>query len=368
MTTNQQNSLLHVLYSPRVEGCPRLALDLIDQERLQTGQRASVAFLTAEPDDLLSEFEARCAGVYHLGWSRKGFISLAWRAWKLFRRVKPDGVVVYTLGQHLSIGAAAKLLNIPTIVHVGNAPPAVPAARRKLRLVMSLGAPLVRMHVACSDVIADVCRNVYHLRRVLSVPNGINLARFTAVREERGAEQAKHPRIIGMIASLAQHKDQALLIRAIAVLQARDTPVGLVLAGAGDQEGRLKSLAQELGVMARIDWLGNVSDVRTVLRRLDVFAFATTPSEGLGIALVEALAAGLPVVASDVPACREVLEGGRWGRLVPGDDPEAWADALVSQKPLGMPPIEALTRYDISDTWRRYRRSLGVDALVGTDG
>lgn len=359
---------LHILFSPKAEGCPRLALDLIDQERLQTGQRASVAFLTAEPDDLLSEFEARCAGVYHLGWSSKGFIGLAWRAWMLLQRVKPDGVVVYTLGQHLSIGVAAKLLNIPMIVHVGNAPPAEPVGRRKLRWVMSMGAPLVRMHVACSDVIAEDCRTVYRLHKVLPVPNGVNLARFTALRTERSFEQARQLREIGMIASLAQHKDQALLIRAIAVLQARGTPVRLVLAGAGDQDGRLKSLAQELDVMARIDWLGNVSDVRTVLRRLDVFAFATTPSEGLGIALVEALAAGLPVVASDVPACREVLEGGRWGRLVPGEDPEAWADALISQNPLVIPPVDALARYDIGDTWRRYRRSLGVDASFGTDG
>lgn len=351
---------LHILFSPKAEGCPRLALDLIDQERLQTGQRASVAFLTAEPDDLLSEFEARCNGVYHLSWSRKGFIGLAWRAWTLLRRVKPDGVVVYTLGHHLSIGVAAKLLNIPMIVHVGNAPPAEPAVRRKLRLVMSLGAPLVRTHVACSDVIAEDCRNVYHLRRVLSVPNGINLARFTALRDDRDAEQAKHLPTIGMIASLAQHKDQALLIRAIAVLQARGTPVRLVLAGAGDQEGRLKSLAQELDVMARIDWLGNVSDVRTVLRRLDVFAFATTPSEGLGIALVEALAAGLPVVASDVPACREVLEGGRWGRLVPGTEPEAWADALSNRDWASIPPPTDLSRYDIRETWRAYTKALGL--------
>ena len=58
------------------------------------------------------------------------------------------------------------------------------------------------------------------------------------------------------------------------------------------------------------------------------FVFATTPDEGLGIALIEAMAAGVPVVASDVGACREVLDDGALGLLVPPGDPVALADAI----------------------------------------
>jgi glycosyltransferase involved in cell wall biosynthesis len=58
--------------------------------------------------------------------------------------------------------------------------------------------------------------------------------------------------------------------------------------------------------------------------------FSTTLQEGLGSVLIEALAAGLPVVASDVPACRETLRAGRWGRLVPPSDPVALASALAA--------------------------------------
>ena len=69
-------------------------------------------------------------------------------------------------------------------------------------------------------------------------------------------------------------------------------------------------------------------DVPELVGQLDLFVFATTPDEGLGIALIEAMAAGVPVVASDVGACREVLDDGALGLLVPPRDPVALADAI----------------------------------------
>ena len=69
-------------------------------------------------------------------------------------------------------------------------------------------------------------------------------------------------------------------------------------------------------------------DVPELVGELDLFVFATTADEGLGIALIEAMAAGVPVVASDVGACREVLDDGALGLLVPPGDPLALADAI----------------------------------------
>ena len=69
-------------------------------------------------------------------------------------------------------------------------------------------------------------------------------------------------------------------------------------------------------------------DVPELVGQLDLFVFATTPDEGLGIALIEAMAVGVPVVASDVGACREVLDDGALGLLVPPGDPVALADAI----------------------------------------
>ena len=90
----------------------------------------------------------------------------------------------------------------------------------------------------------------------------------------------------------------------------------------------LVRLAGELGVAGAVEFLGTRGDVPELLGAADLFLFSTTRREGLGSVLLEALAAELPVVASDVPACRELLAGGRWGRLVPPADSAALAEAV----------------------------------------
>jgi glycosyltransferase involved in cell wall biosynthesis len=70
--------------------------------------------------------------------------------------------------------------------------------------------------------------------------------------------------------------------------------------------------------------------VPEILGQSDIFVFSTTRQEGLGTVLLEAMAAGLPVIASDVPACREVLADGRWGALVAPGDAGALAAAVIA--------------------------------------
>jgi glycosyltransferase involved in cell wall biosynthesis len=114
--------------------------------------------------------------------------------------------------------------------------------------------------------------------------------------------------------------------------------VHLSLAGNGSLRPRLEALARALGIDGRVDFLGSCADVPTLLGGCDLFVFSTTRAEGLGTVLIEALAAGLPVVASDVPACRELLEEGRWGVLVNPGDPAALALAVIRR--LGEPAGE----------------------------
>ena len=88
--------------------------------------------------------------------------------------------------------------------------------------------------------------------------------------------------------------------------------------------------AGECGALASVRFFGARDDVPELLGRMDLFAFCTTRSEGFGIALVEAMAAGTPIVASDVPACREVLAAGRDGVLVEAPSVASWSAALGS--------------------------------------
>src|SRR5690606_17342206 len=92
--------------------------------------------------------------------------------------------------------------------------------------------------------------------------------------------------------------------------------------------GELEQLVRELDAPVRL--LGSRTDVAEQVSQFDIFAFSTTVREGLGIALIEAMAASVPVIASDVPACREVLDRGRLGKLIRPEDPAAFADGLLA--------------------------------------
>jgi glycosyltransferase involved in cell wall biosynthesis len=129
-----------------------------------------------------------------------------------------------------------------------------------------------------------------------------------------------------MVARLDLIKDQATLLRAFAT--ASQSGWQLQLVGEGPDRPRLEGLARELGLEPAAVFLGRRSDIPELLGKADLFAFSTTAAEGFGIAMIEALAAGLPVIASDVPACREVLLDGAAGELLPAGDAATWARRL----------------------------------------
>jgi glycosyltransferase involved in cell wall biosynthesis len=154
------------------------------------------------------------------------------------------------------------------------------------------------------------------------------LAAATAVARKRRTHNVF---TIGMVARLDPIKDHATLLRAFArLINAHpDTALELRLVGEGPLREALEKQASVLGIIGRVRFLGNCSDVPEQLGALDLFVLSTTRDEGFGIVLIEALSAGLPVIASDVPACREVLQGGLLGKLVTPDDLVALSDAIT---------------------------------------
>ena len=108
---------------------------------------------------------------------------------------------------------------------------------------------------------------------------------------------------IGMVGRLHQHKDHETLIRAIALLPAN---YQLDLAGDGDKRNDLEALCQQLNVTERVQFHGLVSDIPAFLSGLDMYV-QSSHVEGFGLAAVEAMAAGLPVLSSDVPGLDEVI-------------------------------------------------------------
>ena len=230
------------------------------------------------------------------------------------------------------MGASARLAGVRSVhVSLGNPAPCDRPRQRKWRTILRLSSVLgVPVH-SCSVAVEQSFRELgAGLPRGSGViPNGCDVAGIA----ERGTPvRALRPRgdrlVIGMVARLHPMKDQATLIRAFAEVAKQHPRAELWLIGDGTRAGELCALAVAEGVADRVVFWGPRRDVPELLGRLDVFAFSTTRDEGFGIALIEAMAAGLPVVASDVPACREVLADGEAGRLVPAGDPDALATEL----------------------------------------
>jgi glycosyltransferase involved in cell wall biosynthesis len=333
-------SIAIVLTNLRAEGGPALAADLaagwIDRHPV-------VLCLNDNAMELAPRFEALGVPIEVLGVSDSSLrrsLQIAARVAGALKRHRASAVVSIPNGVHGAIFAGAILAGVDRrVVHVGNYPWHWQADFWKYRLLMRLSAPLTPDLVCVTEHVANgVCRHIGHVaRRVHVIANGIDLDRFPF----RGLPRpvAGRPIEIVMVARLDAGKDHARLFEAVEILIRKGVGVRLSIVGDGTLRGEIERQSAPLGEAARV--LGTRRDVPELLAAADVFAFIVKPEEGLGIALVEAMASGLPIVASDVGACREVLDGGRCGALVAPSNPEALADALLAA---GYRPDAAKTR------------------------
>jgi glycosyltransferase involved in cell wall biosynthesis len=159
-------------------------------------------------------------------------------------------------------------------------------------------------------------------QKITVIPNGIDPSIFPA------REYSMRPRRIAMVACLREEKRIDVLVRAASRILARHPEAEFLIAGDGTCRDQLMTLARETGVMHRFHFLGHRDDVPAVLAQADVFVLPSR-SEASPNSVIEAMAAGLPVVATNVGGIPELVAEGQTGRLVAPGDPEALAGALL---------------------------------------
>ena len=196
----------------------------------------------------------------------------------------------------------------------------------------------------------------FHAKRTEMVNGvGIDLSRFTeaapeqrnAVRRELGLEDGDI--FAFTVGNVIPRKNQSVLIRAAKALN--DPRFHLFIAGDGPLESELKALAKELGVENQVHLLGFRRDVCCLSSAADIFLFSSR-QEGLSVSVMEAMACGLPIVASSIRGNTDLIDSGKGGFLVPSDDSEGFADAI--RKILADPGIrEQMKRYNLEKI-RRY--------------
>jgi glycosyltransferase involved in cell wall biosynthesis len=260
---------------------------------------------------------------------------------RLYRAERPD-IVHHVALKPVLVGALARLLAFPA----GRGPAQIasvmglgsgfsdrgllarlrrPLLRLALRLAASRGRIIVQNP---EDRIALAELGIAPGRIALIRGSGVDTSHFTPLPEPPAG-----PVTVAFVSRMLRGKGVLDAAAAVRLLRARGLAIELLLAGPTDCDnpgsltvGELEALAAEPGIA----WLGNVADVREVWRRAAIAVLPSTYGEGVPKALLEAAACARPIVATDVPGCREVVRPGETGLLVPPHDVPALAEAIAS--------------------------------------
>jgi glycosyltransferase involved in cell wall biosynthesis len=205
---------------------------------------------------------------------------------------------------------------------------------RKLRAFFAFSLRRTRRAAMVSRQVRDwyVESELVPADRAVTITNGIPVERFRAIPERRAT--ARHALgltadalVVGCVGRLVPVKNHALLLECLPRLVTRHANLAVVLVGGGELATMLRERAASLGVAGRVFFAGEQPNVADLLPGFDVFAQPSL-SEGLSIALLEASATGLAIVATDVGGNREIVGDGVTGLLVPSGDVDALTTAL----------------------------------------
>jgi glycosyltransferase involved in cell wall biosynthesis len=305
-----------------------LSLDVGGQEKLLTEfarhanrERFALTFVSltgrGKLADNLEGLGCRVITLHEPAGLRPGMV---WRLRRLFRTERFN--VVHTHDDKpLVYGAPAAWFarvrrRIHTLHHSD-----IPQTSRRQRLLMRWAARLVRPFVCVShDSARYAAEHGIAAARLRVLWNGIDLERFPYQ-----GPQTTGPAVT--VARLSPEKDVQNLLRAARLIADAHPDFRLEIAGDGPCREELLRLAGELRLGEHVRFLGEVSEVPALLARASVFVLPSQ-SEGISLTILEAMASGLPVVATRVGGNPEVIDDGRTGVLVPPRNPAALAHAI----------------------------------------
>jgi sugar transferase (PEP-CTERM/EpsH1 system associated) len=320
---------VHVLDSLEVGGMENGVVNLINATRDHL--RHTVVTLSGRGP--LSERLPASVAVHCIG-KRAGMdLGAVVRLGRLLRGLRPDLVHSRNWGA-LDTVVAARLAGVRTLVHGEHGreakdPQGLDPRRNRLRRLLS---PLVSRFVTVSFdlrrwLIATV-RIPAH--KVVAIHNGVDTSRFypgdlAEARDAVGLPIAAT--VVGTIGRLDPVKDQAGLIAAFSGLTGSGASPVLAIVGEGPSRPALESEIKQRGLSERVRLLGERRDIPDLLRAFDVFVLPSR-AEGMSNTILEAMATGLPVIATDVGGNPELVDPDVTGRLVPSGDPKALEAAL----------------------------------------
>lgn len=226
--------------------------------------------------------------------------------------------------------AAGRLCGVPSVVTFHSAQAFPERLRRRIATRWAVRQASAATTVSAATRTQLVDRLGTPADTWIVIPNGVPVPRGDRAAARAALGIGPDERLLLAVGNLYAVKGHDVLLRAVARIAERTdlSPWVLAIAGRGQELEPLQVLAGALGITSRVRFLGFRQDVASLLHAADLFVHPSR-SEGLPLAIVEAMSVGLPVVASDVGGIPEVVRSGETGLLVPPEDAEALAEATV---------------------------------------
>ena len=308
---------------------------------IELGCAVSVLCVTEFAEQLFSEIGANIvtSSFWRRSLSPRMDLLAFWELFRLCRREKFDVVHTHTSKGGFLGRIAARLAGVPLVIHTAhgfyfnqmNCGPKAAVFYRFLEKFASHFCDLI-ISVNEEDRLSAIEKGVVRPSKIHTVINGINTKRFENVVPPDSLRRELDPSgqaiLIGTTGRLMPQKGYHYLIQAMPTVLREFPGARVIFVGDGPLESELKGLAGQLGVSDQCRFLSFRTDIPELLASFDIFVL---PSlwEGLSISLLEALAAGKPIVATNIKGNREVIDHGVNGLLVNPGDPAALAEGII---------------------------------------
>lgn len=261
-----------------------------------------------------------------------------WQLYRLIRQHRPDIVHTHTAKAGFVGRLAAWLAGVPVRLHTfhGHVFHGY-FGKRKTQLFLALERLCARLStriITISPTLRDELADTYRIaprHKFAVLPLGMDLEPLSQTDSPSNFRESYHlpsaKKLIGIVGRLVPIKNHELFLRVASHILTQRSDLHFVIVGDGETRPAMEQLANALGITQNVSFLGWIQDLRPVLQELDVMAL-TSHNEGTPVSLIEAMAAGVPIVATAVGGVADVLENGKLGTLVLAGDGEKLAEAL----------------------------------------
>jgi glycosyltransferase involved in cell wall biosynthesis len=322
---NRPFRILFVTDGFEVGGAQRALLDLLG--RMDPERYRRVLFSTGTEGPLTAAYRSVCERLVSKPKRHPFDFALIPAVAALTREEKPHLIVSVLFYADVIAGMAGLANRIPIVSWRHVLPQGdVKNNRLRHRLAYRLVHARFARVVCCSNALAENVAAVYRVRkgRLVTIENGVDLRRFAFHPLPAG----RHRFAIGMIARFEPGKGHAVLLRAFREIRCAIPGAHLDLYGDGSTRPSIELLASDLGICDRVTFHGTIVDIESRYADLDLIVLPSD-CEAFPVSLLEAMACGRPVVASDVPGTRELVQRGVTGLLFPAGEVKALVYAIT---------------------------------------